>query len=88
MRSHKSILDDLSVDKILRLAGHSEANARGWFLCPAHSDHRPSAHIVPGGKGWKCFSCGAGGGLFALAIALGLGRDYPSAARALEERTR
>ena len=35
---------------------------KGSWLCPFHSDHRPSLRIKPSRKGWKCWAaCGANG---------------------------
>jgi hypothetical protein len=58
----------------------------GHVRCPhaAHPDRHPSAYCYPEpGRGWHCFSCGAGGGPVQLVAALegletaGLrGRDY------------
>ena len=84
MRHHFSILNCLRVTDVLRLAGLPEPNTRGWFACPVHADRHPSAHIVPGGRGWRCFACGAHGGIVDLAVAVGIGHDRRSAARALE----
>lgn len=33
----------------------------GKCLCPFHRDSHPSMKIYPNGKGYYCFSCGAGG---------------------------
>lgn len=71
------------IHTVLRLADR-DVSSDGWFRCPSHGDSRPSAHIVPGGTGWVCFSCGARGGVLDLAVALGLAADRASAARALE----
>lgn len=34
---------------------------RGLCLCPFHPDRHPSLKIYPDGKGFYCFTCGAGG---------------------------
>lgn len=36
-------------------------NRKGWCVCPFHADKKPSLKIYPDGKGFYCFSCGAGG---------------------------
>lgn len=36
-------------------------NAKGLCLCPFHQDTKPSLKLYPNGKGFYCFSCGAGG---------------------------
>ena len=77
-------MDDLNVADVLATAGAS-FRQRGRsivFRCPVHDDHRPSA--IGGEKGWRCFACGAKGGLLDLGIALGLGNDRASVARRLE----
>lgn len=50
----------------------------GKVRCPsaAHNDEHPSAQLYRGvGKGWYCFSCGAGGGAVDL---LAVTRGYPT----------
>ncbi|KKN82151.1 hypothetical protein LCGC14_0312640 [marine sediment metagenome] len=32
-------------------------------LCPFHDDHNPSMRVSPVKQIYKCFSCGAGGGV-------------------------
>lgn len=38
-----------------------QINRKGLCLCPFHQDKDPSLKIYPNGKGFYCFSCGAGG---------------------------
>lgn len=55
-----------------------EPGCDGKVRCPnaAHADEHPSAHLYRGpGRGWYCFSCGAGGGAVDLVAAL---RGYPT----------
>ncbi len=33
-------------------------------LCPFHEDHKPSMYVSPAKQIFKCFACGAGGGVF------------------------
>ncbi len=33
-------------------------------VCPFHDDHRPSMYVSPAKQIYKCFACGAGGGVF------------------------
>lgn len=57
-----------------------EPGRDGKVRCPnaAHNDTHPSAHLYRGaGRGWYCFSCGAGGGAVDLVAAL---RGYPTGA--------
>lgn len=35
-------------------------------VCPFHDDHNPSLHISPSKKMYKCFTCNAGGNVFAF----------------------
>jgi hypothetical protein len=44
-----------------------------WALCPFHKDTHPENFSVSD-KGYKCFACGASGGLRALAEKLGVAR--------------
>lgn len=34
---------------------------RGFCLCPFHPDKHPSLKLYPDGRGFYCFTCGAGG---------------------------
>jgi hypothetical protein len=55
-----------------------EPGRDGKVRCPSatHTDKHPSAHLYRGvGRGWYCFSCGAGGGAVDLVAAL---RGYPT----------
>lgn len=90
MSGRESVLDNLTVDAILRYAGLEPPNARGWFKCPIHGDTNPSCHVVPNSKdrAWRCFACSARGGVIDLAVALGFGRDRATAAHMLEEALR
>ena len=38
-----------------------KVNRKGLCLCPFHHDTNPSLKIYPNGKGFFCFTCGAGG---------------------------
>lgn len=85
--STTSVVDRATISDVLRLAGVTtlQRGERVWFQCPAHDDTHPSAVIV-GRSGWKCFACGAKGGILSLAIALGLARTRADAARVLEAK--
>ncbi|MBC7234246.1 MAG: hypothetical protein H5T69_00270 [Chloroflexi bacterium] len=48
-----------------------DAKGEYWPLCPFHPDTHSGSFSV-GPKGFKCFSCGEGGGLFQLAQRLGV----------------
>lgn len=38
-----------------------QVNQKGLCICPFHQDKNPSMRIYPNGKGFYCFTCGAGG---------------------------
>jgi hypothetical protein len=83
-----SIVERVSIADVLEAAG-VPFRRRGHFVsfrCPSHGDKHPSA--FGGGRGWRCFACGAKGGLLALGVALGLGDDYATVAQRLETRGR
>jgi DNA primase len=79
-----SIIDELTARQILTLAGHLAPAERKPMRCIFHAEKRPSLSILD--RGYRCFSCGAHGGLLDLAIAVGFGYDHQSAAQELEER--
>jgi CHC2 zinc finger len=79
-----SVAEQVSVADVLRLAGRPSPNERGFFLCPAHSDQNPSAHVAASRRGWKCFSCGERGGVLDLAVHLGAAPHRAGAAKWLE----
>jgi len=54
-------------------------------LCPFHEDHRPSLRVSPAKQIFKCFACGAGGGVFQF-VMLYEKLAFPEAVRALAER--
>jgi hypothetical protein len=81
-----SIIERISVADVLGTAGVA-FKRRGQFVtfrCPSHNDTHPSA--FGGQRGWRCFACGAKGGLLDLGVALGLGNDRAAVARRLERR--
>ncbi len=78
-----SIADRVTVAEVLKIAGWSAPNRRGFLLCPLHTERTPSFHVVAD-RGWRCFGCGKGGGIFDLVVALGLARDRAAAAKWLE----
>lgn len=85
---NSSVIATATIDDVARAAGWPQPDRRGWFRCPLHDDTRPSAHVVPAskGRGWRCFGCGAKGGVLDLAVAIGIGCDRASAARELQRR--
>lgn len=38
-----------------------QVNGVGFAVCPFHSEKTASLKVYPGGRGWHCFGCGAGG---------------------------
>jgi len=86
IRDRESILDQLTARQILTLAGHVAPAERKPMCCIFHAEKRPSLSILD--RGYRCWACGAHGGLLDLAIAVGFGYDHQSAAQALEERIR
>ena len=64
----------------LRRAG---ANFKG--LCPFHNEKTPSFTVNPSRQSFKCFGCGAGGGVFRFVMDYEK-VDYPTAVRKLAAR--
>jgi len=54
-------------------------------LCPFHEDHKPSMYVSPAKQIFKCFACGAGGGVFQFMM-LYEKLSFPEAVEALAER--
>lgn len=54
-------------------------------VCPFHEDHRPSLNVSPTKQIYKCFACGAGGGVFQFLTQLQK-LSFPEAVRQLAER--
>jgi DNA primase len=54
-------------------------------LCPFHDDKHPSMNVSPNKQIFKCFACGAGGGVFKF-MELHDRLSFPEAVRALAER--
>lgn len=65
-----------------RLYGVS-VDRRGLALCPFHAEDTPSCRFYPGGRGFYCFGCGAGGDVLTFAEKL-LGLSPIEAARRLD----
>lgn len=47
-----------------------QVNAQHKARCVWHNDERPSMHVYPGKRGVYCFSCGAGGSVVDLTMAV------------------
>ena len=54
-------------------------------ICPFHEDHKPSMYVSAAKQIFKCFACGAGGGVFQFLI-LYEKLSFPEAVRSLAER--
>lgn len=54
-------------------------------LCPFHEDHKPSMYVSPAKQIFKCFACGAGGGVFQF-IMLYEKLSFPETVEAMAER--
>jgi DNA primase len=54
-------------------------------LCPFHDDTRPSMYVSPAKQIFKCFACGAGGGVFQFLMLFDK-LEFPQAIEALAER--
>ena len=54
-------------------------------LCPFHDDKHPSLNVSPSKQIFKCFACGAGGGVFQF-LMLYEKLAFPEAVRTLAER--
>ena len=54
-------------------------------LCPFHDDHRPSFNVSPGKQIYKCFACGAGGGVYQFLMSYQK-LSFPEAVRQLAEQ--
>jgi len=54
-------------------------------VCPFHDDHKPSMYVAPAKQIFKCFACGAGGGVFQF-LCLYEKMSFPEAVKALAER--
>ena len=54
-------------------------------LCPFHDDKKPSLNVSPAKQIFKCFACGAGGGVFQFLVLYDK-LSFPEAVRALADR--
>jgi len=54
-------------------------------LCPFHDDSRPSMYVSPAKQIYKCFACGAGGGVFQFLMQYDK-VTFPEAVRSLAEK--
>jgi hypothetical protein len=77
----------MDIPDVLRLMGGSGADTQGFIHCPSpsHPDRNPSCHITPDRRGYKCFACGAQGGVLDIIVNLGFAADRKEAASWLEQ---
>jgi hypothetical protein len=77
----------LDIPSVLRLMGSSGPDSQGFINCPSpsHPDRNPSAHVTPDKRGWKCFACGAQGGVLDTIVCLGFAENRKEAAEWLEQ---
>ncbi len=54
-------------------------------VCPFHDDHRPSMYVSPAKQIYKCFSCGAGGGVYQFVMGYQK-LSFPEAVRQLAQQ--
>lgn len=67
-----------SAPEYFRLLAGIEAVPGQKVRCPVpgHEDRHPSCHVYPGDRGWWCYSCRRGGGIFELAAVM-MGKRLP-----------
>ncbi len=73
------------VELVSRYVTLKKRGAEYVGLCPFHDDKRPSLNVSPAKQIFKCFACGAGGGVFKF-IELYDKLTFPEAVRELAER--
>jgi hypothetical protein len=88
MTATLSVVDRVTIADVLRLGGFEQPDRHGFLICPLHAERSGSFHVLGDGTGYRCFGCGAKGGVLDLAVALGIAADRASAARWLEEAVR
>jgi DNA primase len=74
------ILDVIGSVVQLKRAGSSHSG-----LCPFHSEKRPSFHVSPSKKMFKCFGCGVGGDVIAF-LMKSEGKNFPQVLKELGDR--
>lgn len=56
----RKVKEAITMQQVVEYYG-LQPNRKGLCLCPFHPDKNPSLKIYPDGKGFYCFTCGAGG---------------------------
>ena len=80
---YETIKGHLTMRQVAEHYGYP-ADSKGWCLCPFHKDSHPSMLLYPDGRGFYCFSCGAGGDAVSFVARL-FGLRNAQAARQLAE---
>ena len=57
---YRKVKEAVSMQQVAEYYGF-KVGRKGLCLCPFHHDTNPSLRIYPNGKGFYCFTCGAGG---------------------------
>ena len=73
------------VDLVGQYVALKKAGREFKALCPFHEDHHPSMFVSPAKQIFKCFVCGAGGGVFQF-VMLYDKLNFPEAVKALADR--
>ena len=63
---------------MLVLAGLDVPESGGYVSCPVHDERTASCMVWPDERGWWCFGCGRGGGIYDLASLLEGGQCGPA----------
>lgn len=82
-KDYETIKGHLNMRQVAEYYGYP-ADKKGWCICPFHKDSHPSMLLYPDGRGFYCFSCGAGGDAVSFVARL-FGLKNAQAARQLAE---
>lgn len=66
---YEMIKSHLTMRQVAEYYGYP-ADRKGWCRCPFHNDGHPSMLLYPDGRGFYCFSCGAGGDVISFVARL------------------
>ena len=66
---YETIKSHLTMRQVAEYYGYP-SDRKGWCRCPFHNDSHPSMLLYPDGRGFYCFSCGAGGDAIAFVARL------------------
>lgn len=62
---YRKVKEAVTIQQAAWYCGLEEGKG-GLCLCPFHQDNNPSMKLYPNGKGFYCFTCGAGGDQISL----------------------